>query len=288
MTAVGCGYRRACGLLAAVDDWNTVAAADNSPEQVVVSGPLGGLDAVRGVAMALGLRATRLPVPYPFHNPMLAGAAEVFTRSAQCVRSKPLARRVYSPLLGRYLEGSLDDAAEFLAGHLTRPIGFLAAVRAAHADGYRTFVECGPRALLTSLVTACVPGVVAISPLRRRVDASGFRAALGEASSPDGAVSVPAQRVELPSAAATTSREGILARLQTLYAESVGYPAEVLEPHLDLEADLGLDSITQTELLARALEMHGSHVPRESVSVARYATLGSIADLINGSARGQQ
>jgi [acyl-carrier-protein] S-malonyltransferase len=281
MVAVSCGYRRARGLLSAVDDWNTVAAADNSPGQVAVSGPSAGLETVRAVAAAVGLRATRLPVPYPFHNHMLAEAAESFARSTLFLRPKPLAVRVYSPLLGRYLEEPQEEVAELLAGHLIRPIGFLTGVRAAHADGYRVFVECGPRALLTGFVTASVPEVVTVSPLRRRADAAGFSAALAESlATMDSPAEGSARRAEPPSASARQPREEILARLRVMYADAVGYPAEVFEPHLDLEADLGVDSIIQTELLARALKEHGSDAPPGSVSVARYATLESIADLL--------
>jgi len=55
-------------------------------------------------------------------------------------------------------------------------------------------------------------------------------------------------------AAEVLSLEEIEARLLELVSERTGYPEEMLDPDLDLEADLGIDSIKRVEILATLAE----------------------------------
>ncbi|MCE9613351.1 MAG: SDR family NAD(P)-dependent oxidoreductase [Lentisphaerae bacterium] len=53
-----------------------------------------------------------------------------------------------------------------------------------------------------------------------------------------------------PAAAATVSSDDLLKQLQSLVADRTGYPVEMLNPTLDMEADLGIDSIKRVEILS--------------------------------------
>jgi acyl transferase domain-containing protein len=169
MVALDCGARRARALLAAVGERHLGVAADNSPGQVVVSGPHVGLERLSRVAGAFGVSATRLRVPHPFHNSVLAGTAKKFATDATVIPRRAPRLRVYSSILGGYVTGPAD-VDRIVAGHLTMPVRFLDAVRRVHADGVGEFVECGPKGTLTRLVTATLPGVAVTAPLLRRTD----------------------------------------------------------------------------------------------------------------------
>lgn len=52
--------------------------------------------------------------------------------------------------------------------------------------------------------------------------------------------------------AAAGDRQAIMALLVAALVERTGYPAEMLEPELDLEADLGIDTVKQVEAFAAA------------------------------------
>nr|WP_284288822.1 hypothetical protein [Angustibacter aerolatus] len=78
MTVLRTGRTRAQHVLGAVHDWRLALAVENGPEQSVVSGPHDGLDHLERVSAALGVDAHRLTVPYPFHNRLLAAAADRF------------------------------------------------------------------------------------------------------------------------------------------------------------------------------------------------------------------
>jgi [acyl-carrier-protein] S-malonyltransferase len=169
MVALDCGARRAGDLLAAVGERHLGVAADNSPDQVVVSGPHAELARLGRVAAAFGVSATRLRVPHPFHNRILAGTAKKFTTEVAAIRRRPPRLRVYSSILGRYVTGTAD-VDRIVTGHLTTPVRFLDAVRRVNADGVGEFVECGPKGTLTRLVSGTLPGVGVTAPLRRRTD----------------------------------------------------------------------------------------------------------------------
>ena len=48
-----------------------------------------------------------------------------------------------------------------------------------------------------------------------------------------------------------------MARVVALVAEQTGYPPELLDLDLDLEADLGIDTVKQAELFAQVRETYG-------------------------------
>ena len=62
----------------------------------------------------------------------------------------------------------------------------------------------------------------------------------------------------VPSAAAVEPArcDEVLAAVTTVVAEMTGYPAELLEPDLDLEADLGVDTVKQAEVFAAVRERY--------------------------------
>ncbi|WP_285680262.1 acyltransferase domain-containing protein, partial [Kitasatospora phosalacinea] len=168
MLALELSAARTESLLHGLGEWEVGVAADNSPRQCVVSGPAAALERLRGKAEAVGVRATALQVPYAFHHRLLAAVAEEFTHRAAALRAGPTRHLLHSAILGRRVADG-DAVAELVAAHLVRPTRFTEAVRLLHAEGVELFVECGPRAVLSGLVTATVPGVRTLAPLPRRV-----------------------------------------------------------------------------------------------------------------------
>jgi NAD(P)-dependent dehydrogenase (short-subunit alcohol dehydrogenase family)/acyl carrier protein len=59
----------------------------------------------------------------------------------------------------------------------------------------------------------------------------------------------PTSGVSLPEIAAIPDKEELTARLVAIVSERTGYPPEMLDLDLDLEADLGIDSIKRIEIL---------------------------------------
>ncbi|KZB88396.1 beta-ketoacyl synthase [Amycolatopsis regifaucium] len=307
MVAIEAGFRRVENLVAAMADGSLTVAADNAYDQVVVSGSGQAVARLASVAGELGVKATVLRVPYPFHNRrLLDGANELFARTVATIVPRVPRIAVHSPVLGRRVE-TPEDVLEVLSSHLVRPVRFLDALHAVRGEGETRFVECGARSTLVDLASATVAGISTSAPFRRRADHAGVLAEVRRLEAgPDGSETAPApapvtpvvptpapaapvepvptQRVTSVSSETGDEGEGlsepkVLDELKTLYADAVGYPADVFETGVELEADLGIDSIRQTELLQRARKRYD--VPEaDHIRITDYTTLESIAGLI--------
>ncbi|MFE4175859.1 SDR family NAD(P)-dependent oxidoreductase [Streptomyces sp. NPDC056909] len=103
------------------------------------------------------------------------------------------------------------------------------------------------------------------------------------------APAAPAVSVADPAGPAT-DRESVLASVLTVVAERTGYPVEMIEPELDLEADLSVDSIKRAEIageLAVRLGLPvGAGTDIDGLSAARTAAgiTGLLVDLLAGPA----
>ena len=76
-----------------------------------------------------------------------------------------------------------------------------------------------------------------------------------------------------------THRKEILEQMIEIISQKTGYPSEMLEPDLDLEADLGIDTVKQTELFGIARTNFS--IPRiEGMMISEYNTINKITDLI--------
>lgn len=84
--------------------------------------------------------------------------------------------------------------------------------------------------------------------------------------------------------AAVVDRQAIADRLLQIVRDRTGYPAEVLRLDLDVEADLGIDSIKRVEILGKlrdAFPQLGGFSDSESMDrLARAATLGAIVERV--------
>ncbi len=95
-----------------------------------------------------------------------------------------------------------------------------------------------------------------------------------------------------PAAAARDGRDAVAERLVEIVRDRTGYPAEMLGLDLDLEADLGIDSIKRVEILGSlrdsvaALAASTDSSAMDSLSRAR--TLGAIVDRVDEIARRQR
>ncbi|WP_037582930.1 SDR family NAD(P)-dependent oxidoreductase [Stigmatella aurantiaca] len=120
--------------------------------------------------------------------------------------------------------------------------------------------------------------------LRKMVDYLVRMAATGPAPLASQAPSVSAPDVPPPSPVAPPSApagqavsvEKVQAFLVSVLQEKTGYNTEIIQPDLDMEVELGIDTVTQIEAFAIAREKFG--VPRnESFRVRNYNTVGKMS-----------
>jgi acyl transferase domain-containing protein/acyl carrier protein len=296
LIALAISTERAAHLLAAVDDHRLAIAAENAPRQTVVSGPCEALDELAVVSRAMKIEAIALKAPYAFHNPALRSAAARFAELLSPLRRRSLQARVYSPIAQAYYSDD-DDLAEQIASHLYLPVRFTGAIHALHAAGVSEFMECAPVGVLQKLVAATVPDVVfrlhegsahAQEPEDRQVPGT-----LAEPPSQPRPAVAPAAEVPLEATEsagretppAVLDREAVLADLRSMYAAALDYPETVITDEADLEADLGVDSMQQTELLVRVSAHYELPPPGKGDGIADITTLSDVAEFVIAGSR---
>jgi malonyl CoA-acyl carrier protein transacylase len=71
----------------------------------------------------------------------------------------------------------------------------------------------------------------------------------------------------------------VLARLVDLVAQKTGYPKDLLDPNLDMEADLGIDTVKQAELFGAIRDAYGLPL-EEGIQIKDYPTLAKVAGYV--------
>ncbi len=100
---------------------------------------------------------------------------------------------------------------------------------------------------------------------------------VAEAVAPVAAVAAVAAAA--PVAPVEVAGEDVVARVVALVAEQTGYPPELLDLDLDLEADLGIDTVKQAELFAQVRETYG--IERDdSLKLRDYPTLNHVVGFV--------
>ncbi|HTX80290.1 MAG TPA: beta-ketoacyl synthase N-terminal-like domain-containing protein, partial [Longilinea sp.] len=81
--------------------------------------------------------------------------------------------------------------------------------------------------------------------------------------------------------------EGLKAALLELVSEKTGYPPEMLELGMDMEADLGIDSIKRVEIMG-AIQSRFPELPQlDPAALAEMRTLGNVADYVSAATKTQ-
>jgi len=98
-------------------------------------------------------------------------------------------------------------------------------------------------------------------------------------------IAAPAQAPEpvaTPAVAAPSSAVDVKIALLTVVADKTGYPAEMLDLTMELEADLGIDSIKRVEILAALADSLPALPEIDASEAGELSTLGAILERLGG------
>jgi acyl transferase domain-containing protein len=157
MLAVGAGVETAAELAGPL---GLTVANDNSPEQVVLSGPAEAIATARREAKGRGLRAFKLPIKGAFHSPAMAGVAGEFRAVLDDVELRPPRRPVFSCVTA----DEFDDVRARLTESLTHGVRWREVMLRLRERGASRFVEVGPGQVLTKLVAKTLGDGVQATP----------------------------------------------------------------------------------------------------------------------------
>ena len=124
----------------------------NAPEQIVISGPKGDIEAARTFFESAGATLyLPLNVSAAFHSRLMEPAETEFRSFINNFSLRPPTTTVISNL--EALPYSGDRVAELLSGQITGSVKWLESIRFLMNRGVTSFREVGPGKTLTGLVT---------------------------------------------------------------------------------------------------------------------------------------
>lgn len=124
----------------------------NAPGQVVIAGSPAMVEAAGNIAKELGAkRVIALPVGGAFHTPFMASARDRLSKAVDKTDFRIPDHPVYANVDAAARTGA-HDWVDLLSSQLTSPVRWRQSVHNMCDDGFTTFVELGPGAVLTGTV----------------------------------------------------------------------------------------------------------------------------------------
>ncbi len=134
-----------------------VLANRNTPLQGVLSGSEEEIDKAKECFQKHGHRAKKLPVSRAFHSPLVKDAQAPFEKFLHQQKFHSSEIPVWANSTANvYPEGKAGQ--KVLAEQLTSPVNFVDIVEKLFQSGFATFVEVGPRSVLSGLVKSTLQG----------------------------------------------------------------------------------------------------------------------------------
>ncbi len=122
----------------------------NCPKQIIVAGYAAPVERAAALAQERGASATTfLNVSGPFHTSLLQGAGQQLHDLLKTVTVGEPQKKLVSNVTAGYL-GAADDIRQLLGEHVYKPVRWEESVNTMLDDGVDTFVEIGPKHLLST------------------------------------------------------------------------------------------------------------------------------------------
>lgn len=149
-------------------------ACVNGPEDTVVAGSNGDIEAFANSLSRVSIKGTQLKVQFAFHSAQVEPMLEAFRHSCRSVTFKDPAIPMVSPLLGKVITTASEFGlpSVYLSRHCRETVKFCTSLQASCASGAVTekmvWVEIGPHPICSSMIKNTVgPGVRAFPSLQR-------------------------------------------------------------------------------------------------------------------------
>ena len=121
----------------------------NCPNQIIVAGLAAAVEKAAALAEAKGAQTTFLKVSGPFHTSLLKGAGQQLHELLKNVPMAAMTKKVVSNVTAKYFTEK-DDIRQLLDEHVFKAVMWEDSVNTMLDDGVDTFIEIGPKHLLTT------------------------------------------------------------------------------------------------------------------------------------------
>jgi len=286
MAAVSAPIAQVEEILKSVKEY-VVLANINSPLQSVIGGSTAGVDEALAAFQAAGLQATKIPVSHAFHTRIVAAASQPLRGVIAKMSVKAPQIKLVANVTGDLYPTEREEILDILAAQVASPVQFIKGVETLYREGARVFVECGPKRVMNALATDCLKdkadvAILATNHPRKGAVVSFNEALCGLYAAGVGASPRPIEpKAELVQEAnsATVDADAVKQYVLEVVSEKTGYPVDMLDMELDLEADLGIDTVKQAELFA-TIRANYDIPRREDLRLSDYNTLTKVVQFM--------
>ncbi len=132
-------------------------AALNGPANTVIAGDGEAVRELGEVFTAQGIQVRPLNVSHAFHSPLMDPILDDFERAAGALNFGEPQIALVSNVSGGFAGRDVLADRRYWRRHVRQPVRFAESIRALHQDGYRIFVEVGPKPTLLAMARPSVP-----------------------------------------------------------------------------------------------------------------------------------
>jgi malonyl CoA-acyl carrier protein transacylase len=142
---------------AAIQPYRQVTiAAINGPNCIVVSGQRREVEAAIAPLQAEGIKTQLLKVSHAFHSPLMQPMLKEFEQVAASIHYSPPQIKLVSNVTGELVTEAIATP-EYWCQHVCQPVRFAQSIETLHQQGYRHFLEVGPKPTLIGMGRYCLP-----------------------------------------------------------------------------------------------------------------------------------
>ncbi|MHA1504011.1 MAG: acyltransferase domain-containing protein, partial [Candidatus Heimdallarchaeota archaeon] len=158
MAHIGADYVTVTEILDTVDGY-VIAANKNSLKQTVISGSSPAVKQAMEACKAKGLNCVLLPVSAAFHSEIVAPAIDMLRESLVKLTFNKYKIPINSNVTGELYPTSRKEMIELLCKQISSPVEWMKQIQNMYEkEGVKTFIEIGPKYVLTSFTKGILEG----------------------------------------------------------------------------------------------------------------------------------
>ncbi|NEP11408.1 MAG: acyltransferase domain-containing protein, partial [Symploca sp. SIO2C1] len=131
-------------------------AAINGPESIVISGVSAAISEICNSLESQGIKIKHLQVSHAFHSPLMEPILAEFEAIARKITYNQPQIPLISNLTGKPVDKSIATA-NYWVSHIRQPVQFARSMETLHQQGYKVFLEIGPKPILLGMGRQCLP-----------------------------------------------------------------------------------------------------------------------------------
>ncbi|PIU20450.1 MAG: beta-ketoacyl synthase, partial [Elusimicrobia bacterium CG08_land_8_20_14_0_20_59_10] len=131
-----------------------ICANKNCPLQTVIAGEAKAVEQAVQAFKNMGVEAGEIPVSHAFHSEIIKSAMGPYRNFLQSIPIKTADMKILSNVTADFFPVDTQGIYDILIKQMTSPVEFIKQLERMYAEGVRTFIECGPKRVLSAFATA--------------------------------------------------------------------------------------------------------------------------------------